>query len=179
MVEQDLNKKFLDSAITTPGLILIDFIDDRYPLLDFGSGVLCTESDEFKSAGLQVVAKKIAPFSDQFFERWNIGWEIFLNHINMAGKSKKIIINKVFLAQVDEKGSAFDQIDFIKKMNQWLNRVYSRISDDLPQSQFIDYIGMDWVARSDHKWGRSPYHFTETHEKFAVNFLNNYSEISR
>ncbi len=96
-------------------MILIDFIDGRYPLLDFGYDFLCTESDEFKTAELNFIVKKIPPFSDDFFERWNLGWEIFFDYINGVGKSNKVIINKVSLLEFDEFWFDFTQISYIKK----------------------------------------------------------------
>jgi hypothetical protein len=59
-------------------------------------------------------------------------------------------------------------------MNSWFDRVCSRILYDIPEVQFIDYSQVSWVARSDHKWGRAPYHFTSSCEESALNSLKNY-----
>jgi len=62
MVERDLSKTFLDLDLNEVDLIIIDFIDDRFPLIELEHGALCTVSDEFKKAELQLDGKKSSHF---------------------------------------------------------------------------------------------------------------------
>lgn len=161
MVERDFNKKFLDFDFNEVDAVIFDFIDDRFPLLKLDCGGCCTESEEFKKMELQLDAKIIQPFSDDFFERWASGWGKLKSVMKELDAFDKILVNKVFLADVDDAGCIFQQKNYISTMNSWLSRVYEFLSSELSGDHFIKYNAGDFVAQSNHKWGRSPFHFND------------------
>lgn len=177
MVQKDFSKNFLDYNFSSVDLILFDFIDDRFPLLELSDGSSCTESEEFKKSELIFDAKKIHPFSNEFFARWEAGWSMVLDKLRSKNAINLVRINKVFLAEIDNSGIHFAGQDFIKKMNSWLGKIYDRLSKDISESQFCNYVEAPFLADSDHKWGRSPFHFEKSIEEYLIKFLNNSCSI--
>lgn len=175
MVEKDFSKNFLDYDFSSIDLILFDFIDDRFPLLELPDGACCTESNEFKKSELDFDAKKIDPFSSNFFDRWEKGWVIVLNKLKCANVINLVKINKVFLAKQDNLGIYFSGQEYIEKMNAWLSKIYDRLSLDLSVDQFCDYKEISFVGDAGHKWGRSPFHFKKSIEKYFIKFLSGQS----
>lgn len=161
MVERDFNKTFLDFEFNEVDAVVFDFIDDRFPLLKLDCGGCCTESEEFKIIEMQLDARIIQPFSDAFFDRWLSGWGKLKSVMKDLDAFDKILVNKVFLADVDDAGCIFPQKKYIATMNSWLSKIYEFLDTELAEDQFINYNAGDLIAQSDHKWGRSPFHFNE------------------
>jgi len=88
MVESDFQKSFLNQSFESIDLIIFDFIDDRFSLLEMPCGACCTDSTEFKTAELRLDAKVISPFSEEFYQRWESGWELVLSNLKSAGGTK-------------------------------------------------------------------------------------------
>lgn len=176
MVEKDFSKNFLDYDFSLVDLILFDFIDDRFPLLELSDGSSCTESDEFKKSDLVFSHRKIHPFTDEFFEKWEQGWVNVLSRIKLYNALDRVLVNKVFLADIDDLGVGFEHQSYISRVNEWLYVVYERLFRDIPSDQFVSYIGTPFIASHNHKWGRSPFHFYNKTEikfiKFIVNSLD-------
>lgn len=137
----------------------------------------CTESSEFKLAELDFAAIKVMSFSDEFYRLWAIGWHRLRARLVDSNSLHKILVNKVFLAHVDDAGDVFEQRLYIDKINAWLARLYERLSVDLDAEQFVDYSGLKFIAKSNHKWGRSPFHFDSNVELHFLKSLKNFSDV--
>lgn len=171
MVHQDFSKNFIDYDFSTIDLIVFDFIDDRFALLELPDGASCTESDEFKKSDLNFRSNRISPFSEEFFNRWENGWNRILEKLIAFDILDRVVINNVLLAEVDNSGVAFEGRNYISRFNSWLHRVYSRLKIDIPEKQFCNYSSTFFVGDSRHKWGRSPFHFDKSVNKAFMNYL--------
>lgn len=172
MVLRDFDKSFLNVDFKKASHIIIDFIDDRFQLLKFNKNFYCTNSEEFRKSEIDFIYSKIEPFSDEFYDCWEAGWRKAVTTFKKFNSLHAVVINKVFLAYFDDMGVEFKQVQYINKLNGWLSRVYERVAEDLTHGQFLDYGSTPFVAKHDHRWGRSPFHFIQDVElKFISNIL--------
>lgn len=172
MVERDFDKSFLKIDLSRIDLIIVDFIDDRYPLLESEAGLSCTDSHEFRKSDLILHFEKIQPFSNDFFSRWEIGWRKLKSKLDSENSLEKLLVNKVFLSEKDDQGEYFEQVNYIQKMNSWLSRVYNFIDRDISGKNFIEYKIEDFIASSHHKWGKSPFHYVQNINYVFLRELN-------
>lgn len=169
MVECDMKKSFFNILKKNEDPIIIDFIDNRFDLLISHGGISITNSSEFQRAKLSLNGfKRINYKSDEFHSLWILGFRKFVQHIS---ESRLVLINRVKLVLHDNKGVGFENIDYINSFNKHLDWCYEQVACLFPSARFIEYNNLS--ADSEHKWGRSPFHFDKNYEKYFVDFLKN------
>lgn len=171
MVENDLLKTTTEIINNTAfDYIIVDFIDERFDLLQKDSGEVFTLSSELTNNVSYQTGYTVPSGSEEFFELWKRGWQGF---INLAEKNKfidKIIVNKVFWANVDENNEAIVEKQFqgwIDKNNKWLEKLYGHIEKE-GKVRIIDYSNDSFIADRSHKWGVAPFHYCQ---QFYLKFL--------
>jgi hypothetical protein len=165
MINRDSCKSFWDFIQIYNDILVVDFTDDRFPLIEFQDGSALTLSAELgkvrKSIPNFIHAKSIDPFSLEYFEKWKLGWEKFVDLMKRKGNLDNVIINKAFWATKDNHGIELPNQNMIYKANEHHLKVYETCARDLPESQFICYPNHLFVASSEHKWGNAPFHFID------------------
>lgn len=150
-------------------VLLIDFIDDRFDLLEFtDDGSAITNSGEFRSAKLKVLDSDyvlIPGLSNLFYEKWNVGWKQLWLFLQETSQERKVLINRVYWAYKDDKNIDFPSRDRIEAANNYLDRLYGSLESFIPSCQFINYDGILFVASTSHVWGRSCFHYTKAVEE--------------
>lgn len=166
MVRRDLEKNIIPALIGLDfDVLILDFIDDRFDLIK-SNNLLITESNEFRAGQFSVDdSTRIATYSDEFEDLWMLGWDLFQDTMSQYGLKSKILINCVFWANIDDKGISFEWGNGIIKANQYLNKRYDFLSSVLQPDQFIKYDNLEFIGKSQHKWGRSPFHYVEEIEE--------------
>lgn len=173
MVENDLHKKTTEYLKSTEfDYLIIDLIDERFGIAMDSNGGLFTLSSEFKdniviNDGLEIIDAG----EDLFFEYWCKGWNDFIDIAKEHNFLHKIILNKVYWANVlDENNTpAFpDYVGWINRNNSWLDRLYSYIEQD-GRINIISYSHNDFIVDKEHRWGIQPYHYTKS---FYLKFLS-------
>lgn len=172
MVEADLTKAFLPYIGTAAyDLLVYDPIDERFDLL-CADGALATRSDEFNRALFEPGSAKVIPSaSPEFFELWCRGWSRLLKALDSRGKRGALRINQVYWAIAAEEGLSLESVvtrEQVDTANKFLDRLYARMREDLPEEQFYTYPPSLLLAARDHKWGVGPFHFVpEFYEAFV------------
>jgi len=144
--------------------LLIDFIDDRFDMLEAPSGGIHTLSSEYMSA-MSKLGRKVNPdnitlkYSDRKWELWQRGWERLTETLSDNGKLDRLIVNRVLYAQQDETGQLMEGQPF-EVENEWLLRIYHYIKNTCPHVQFLHYDPALLIADTNHKWGLSPFHYS-------------------
>ncbi|MFC4298640.1 DUF6270 domain-containing protein [Castellaniella hirudinis] len=170
-VNVDIEKKFLDIISRSDfDVLLMDFIDERFNLLEAGPGKCCTVSAEFKNTD---PFKDIPDFkiiksgSDDFFRRWGNGWNNLVDFLRKNDKLHKLRLNKVLWAARTASGGRYKKYlseeivpdEAIEFANNTLNKMYSFVEKDLKRDQFFTY---DEIKGGDfHKWGPAPFHYAD------------------
>ena len=171
MVESDFNNEVIKStAINDYDFLLIDFLVDRLHLAEI-DGKLVTRSVEFLRSGIKP-DRVINTFSDQYFTLWKKGVDNLFNTVNNTVGLEAIKINKVYWTNVannPQDSIVLSEKWDIEKNNAKLDAMYEYVEKILPSSSIIEIDKGLLVADSDHKWGLSPFHFTDDYYRRMIN----------
>lgn len=179
MVERDIRKDFLNDLTRLEfDTLLIDLIDERYHLYVKPDGTACTLSKELLSSGFPKASdggSRIFSGSEEFWRLWERGWLILVDKLRRLGILDWLRINQVFWASRTEKGDDFGP-DYSNKeidsANQFLDRMYQRISADIPSDQFLRFDHGLMTGSITHTWGISPFHYVDAYYYSAIQQLS-------
>lgn len=148
-------------------LLLVDFVDERFPLFRFADGRLVTVSAELGRSGFPDTreGRMIAPFSDEHFALWQDGWSTFVAELRSAGGLDRLRLNAVWWSEALEGGGEFDPpwtTQAIRCANRHLSRLYERAARDLEAHQVLHLPEGAFQGSADHPWGPAPFHYTRT-----------------
>lgn len=179
MVIADANKTFLKIIHEKEfDHLVIDFTDDRFDILELQNYSLITLSAEFRKTlqsnkSLSSKNKIVKAFSEEFFLKWVSGWIALSKILKQTNQLNKVLINCINWAKIDDRGERFPNEEYINQVNIDLNKKYNFLSSQLSSNQFIKYPEDLFVAKSNHKWGRTPFHFQKEVDLFFINRLIN------
>jgi hypothetical protein len=178
MVERDIRKDFLnDLAGLQFDVLLLDLIDERFNLYVEPKGRACTLSSELLSSGFPVDSdggSRISTGSEEFWRLWEAGWETFVNKLRGLGALDRLLVNQVFWSSRTENGGNFEphySSRHIDSANQFLDRMYQRISADIPSEQFLQFDQGLMTGSIAHTWGISPFHYVDGYYHSAIQHL--------
>ena len=178
MVERDIRKDFLNDLTQLEfDILLIDLIDERYHLYVKADGTACTLSKELLSSGFPKASDgglRIYSGSEEFWRLWEAGWLILVDKLRRLGVFDRLRVNQVFWASRTEKGDDFEPHFSIRKIdsaNQFLDRMYQRISADIPPDQFLRFDHGLMTGSMTHTWGISPFHYVDAYYHAAIQQL--------
>lgn len=170
-VYRDLSKGYFNSIKNTDfDYLVIDFIDERFRLLQLSSGEVFTFSNELGSTDFisSLVSKgKVVPANtDTHFELWKKGWNSFIRAAKTMGILDKVVVNKLYWAKLDEVGREVSSYtrnsnDYINTSNNYLDKIYQYCSQDIESNNFLVYEEASFLTKSDHEWGPAPFHYVD------------------
>lgn len=151
---------------------IYDLIDERFDLVQHGSRI-ATRSNEFLSGVvLSEADQRIASGSDDFFSLWESGWERLIDVFTAIDAVAKIRIHVVHWAVRTNSGPfPKAKVKEAKRANTMLDLMYSRMSLDLTESQFLVPDRSLVVGADDHKWGPAPFHFADEYYEAFIALL--------
>lgn len=178
MVERDIRKDFLtDLAGLQFDVLLIDLIDERFNLYVEPGGRACTLSIELSSSGFPIDSgrgSRIYSGSEEFWRLWEAGWSILVNQLRHLGVLDRLRVNQVFWSSQTENGGSFEphySRRLIDSANQFLHRMYQRVSADIPTEQFLTFDHGLMMGSTNHVWGISPFHYVDAYYYIAIQQL--------
>ena len=156
MVGWDLRRSAADILRAAHAdIVLLDLVDERFSLLD-AEGALVTLSGEFMKVGHKPDPEcVIAPGSPRHMDAWERGMRSFLD---VVGRDR-VVVNKVRWATHDDHGEPLVKQEWIARSNDTLSTMYDALAEQ--GVRFIAYPDELFVADHDHKWGVSPFHYTQ------------------
>lgn len=143
--------------------LIYDPIDERLTIADFVDGGVVTVSNEFSRLGLPRAQYRETPFpSQEHFERWTAGWETFMRLLDMHDARDRLIVHRArWVQRVEGSDELTAEPEVIARANDWLERAYARMAEDIPADRFISVSEDHQVADAAHQWGTSPFHYTK------------------
>ncbi|GAA4814601.1 DUF6270 domain-containing protein [Nocardioides caeni] len=177
VVAMDLEKAFVPWLETADfDLLVLDCIDERFALLREPGGALVTRSSEFAAAGVDISGWEVVrPNSEQFFDLWEEAWGRFVEVLDATGTRDRVRINRVRWATAfDGPGAEFPAFygpQRIRRSNEFLERAYARMAQDLTPEQFWTYDDHELLATTEHQWGPAPFHYTPAFYRRFVHHL--------
>jgi hypothetical protein len=168
MVKADLQKT-LPATLSQSAydILLYDAIDERLHLFQFSDGSLCTILPELQAAGFDFRSaggRVIQSGSEAFFKLWELGWIRFVRLLESLNRLSKLRINVVRWATRPPSGSSFSAQhtnESILAANTFLERLYSRMRDDIEVQQFLTFPEELMRAASVHRGGIGPFHYVD------------------
>lgn len=157
MVTWDAEKALPGMLRTVPhDVVVIDFIDERLATVRVNGGVLAVSTEAVR-AGLDPTGlTRLRMTDERFFAEWVRAIAPLLEQL----KEHRVILNRVFWARYDDTGDDLRDRFAVDKHNEVLRRMYDHVAQSLA-CETIEYPNELLVADSNHRWGLSPFHFTE------------------
>lgn len=135
-------------------LLLVDLIDERLRTVRSGPGYY-TYSPEAQRCGMTVEKKALVlPGSEEHMTNFKAGLRRLLETV----PPERIVVNRVFWAEIDVNGKEAAPPESIAENNKILAELYSCF-DAVEGVRFIDYSPEQLTADPEHKWGASPFHY--------------------
>lgn len=166
MVLADMEKTaFRDLTSLSFDALIIDFIDDRFPILVSGKrgATLSTEYIEgrAKAGGAELSPDEVIEAKPSIkMQWWEEGFGRLLGVMERNHPGTPIIINRVYWAERTIDGDPLPiWIGNAREENDYLDSLYRRCSA-APAVRFIDYPGT-FLADPRHVWGLSPFHYPQ------------------
>lgn len=176
IVNYDIIKKFKNDITELDfDYLLIDFIDERFNLWRSPEGGLLTLSNEFMSARCVLNGGNIIQSgSIEWLSYWEEAWHQLYEIMKESGLLHKIIINESYWSESITSG--YEKIPnypnaLIKRSNEVLTKLYGIIKTNLPESAFIKFSQCELIAKHDHQWGISPFHYVDDYYKKIISSL--------
>ncbi|MDR1186655.1 MAG: DUF6270 domain-containing protein [Bifidobacteriaceae bacterium] len=158
-------------------IILIDLIDERYPLLRRGRETFATDSSEFEETGfVETSERRLDWRSRERLAAWRRAWRRLARELKRAKKLDAVRLNRAFWATKMSDGTDYPGVAVNPaahgQVNAVLAQMYAWIERDLDLSQVYDYEDSELTADTEHKWGTAPYHFPPAYnQRLKANLL--------
>ncbi|AOA59205.1 DUF6270 domain-containing protein [Acinetobacter larvae] len=170
IVEYDLQHSILKSIVSSEyDVLLMDLIDERFHLALLDNNQLVTRSNEFLKTKIKPKSL-INTHSDKFFDLWKQGVDNFFSILDEKGTINTIKLQRTFWTNELDSGSKIENIsdEQVLQENEKLEQMYLYLERYLKKDQFIE-IPLDLIiAKSDHKWGVSPFHFIDDYYHYVI-----------
>lgn len=161
-------------ATTKSDYIIIDLLDERFGLFKFENSIISISNELLESTFYQENKIKFLPYDKNQLQIAAI-IDTFYKYLENYDKTNKIILHKVFCVDYykDREGKIrkFDDKKIIenRRINDILNQFYYYIEQDFVDLKTIQIQGMGF---ENHKWGLSPFHFTDDYYERFIRALD-------
>ncbi len=134
---RDLGRTLLaDVVASRPDVVVLDALEERWPLIALPSGAVVTASPELRALGAPPGEQ--VPFgSDRHFGLWEAGWESAVAVFDSVGLRDRLVLHRALLPTEDETGAPLEGSAELRRANEFLTRVYRRMQEDLPWRRVV------------------------------------------
>lgn len=157
MVLTDVHKRLAEQLRAhTAGPVLLDFIDERLDVRMIGGSIITQSPELLRSmppAPLELLIQSGSPAHRAAFR-------IGLQHLVSVVDPSRIVVNRVYWSEVDNRGERVVDGETAARNNALLDEFYG-VAEECGIARFLSYGPDLLIADADHKWGRSPFHFVE------------------
>ena len=176
MLQQDFAKNGLFLADYATGILIIDFIDERFNLLKIND-TLITESTAFVESNLE----KVFPIQEilqrgaqEDFDLWADACFKFTQLMPEAIRKNTVLHKAFWVKKYLEKDVVYDfenqhEIDFFNKN---LTYYYDTFQSIYNPGHIIEIASENSMGDASHLWGKAPFHYTlEYYQEFYQQVL--------
>lgn len=178
MVEADIQSTFLDTLtdVDSDEVLIIDLIDERFDVLYLpSSDSFITLSTEIMSTGFVPEDHGTIVKSGSEVHRflWERAWNLFVKKAKELNILSKIYLNRVFWGKKLDTGELIPGTseNYTNKNNEYIRWMYSVVEKSLPQQNIVDVPEEYFTSTLAHRWGPSPFHYTDRYYEFMANKL--------
>ncbi len=166
MLERDIASSFWEILRETePEYIFLDFIEERFDVIEYGGGFL-TGSDAFEGARGKPEHYRLIPReSRECRELWEKSFQEFVEKTKRISPKCRIIVIENYLSEEvgDIHGrESYSQIDEIRRMNGILREYYSFAEKRYEDISFVRAWECDYYYTDrEYEYGAVPSHLNE------------------
>jgi len=160
-VVEDHRKTALDPLADIDHPILIDLIDERWPLIDTGSG-LVTSTIYFRNAGLDKrPGYRPAPNDTELADDGPFAMAARAFAARLP--QRPVLIHRAFWASHDTKGEPLSDLQRTRRNNNQLERAYAILEAALGERALppVEVDASLRIGDPAHRWGPGPYHYID------------------
>lgn len=179
MLEMDLKKECLSALeMQHSQYLIIDLIDERFDLGKVADSYFTISGEFIESKVLDSVKydviKKTEGFEKYLDKSIEAYVEEFCDRILKIYEPQNIILHKAFMVDYyvnsDKKTKkfSFSYLNYNKRVNKVLTRMYECIEQCIPQAIIID-LCEEYCADEAHKWGLAPKHYQQEYYIAVMN----------
>ncbi len=173
----------LEKYAAESDIVIVDLVDERGGVVDFGSGFATKLSEYWSSGGREASrgATQIAFGTDEHFALWREGAERMLGVLVQLELLHRTIVIRTPWAQHDEDGDPLTIPGWMmapSEADARYDRYFQLLEDagvrtlELPRALA--------VSSKQHKWGSSPFHYAEpAYEHLAAGLRSFAAEVAR
>lgn len=147
-------------------VVLLDFLEERYPVGRLRDGSCITVSDAFKGSRLwgQLEFQELEPFSEAFMTLWRERCDRFVELLKKRYHGARIILVKMFLAEehgrVGGERTPFEG-DWIDAVNCGLREMYAYFIQRHGSVETIEIPRAHFYTDDNFRHGCHPWHLNE------------------
>lgn len=141
--------------------IVIDLIDERWPLGDTGSG-LVTSTSYFRNAGL-ADRPGFTPVQNDVKLAVDGPFTTAVRALVARLPKQPVLIHRAFWASHTTAGEPVNDVKITDKNNRWLERAYAILETALGEHALppVEVDAALRIADPGHRWGVGPYHYID------------------
>lgn len=154
-------------------VLVLDAINDRFPLALFPDGGLATLTSDFRTLGTDTTRyTKIHPLTEESWNRWRAGWTSLINLLDQLGARDRLIVHRAFWAAHAANGaSTVEDPHTVSLANRWLERIYDHMTEALEPHQLIEVESRHRVAAPDVHWAVAPFSYEVNYYRLLLQRL--------
>lgn len=162
----------IDAVGDEVDLVLIDLVDERSGVVDFGAGTYVTKLSEFWGAGGREVstdARLIALGTNEHFSLWRDGAALLANALGDKHLLDRTVVIRTDWSSRFETGETLNVPAWMMHPSE-ANAAYGPYFDELASTGLRICELPSELARTsrNHRWGPSPFHYQDAaYEYFA------------
>lgn len=136
--------------------VVIDLIEERVDLVETEPGEYVTRNQILSAMSDfdRHAATRIRIFSASGYARWSESLPRFADMLLEHVPAARVMIHKALYAPVR---------DDAEEANRYLEQMYGRLHEEIPQATLIVPSSDVFRAKPDHKWGPAPFHFVDAY----------------
>ena len=154
--------------------ILIDLLDERFGLYKFRDSFISNSNELQEAKYYQKYKEEFVNLDKESLSKAKI-IEIFYEYLKRYDRDNIIILHKVYCSNqyIDDNGEVhtFEQrvVDENNRINDMLNQFYYYMEMTFPN---LKTIQIQDIAYAGHKWGLTPFHYTNKYYEKFIEKLN-------
>ena len=163
MVAADFTKTVL-TAIQDGNfdIFLVDFIDERFNVLELSENKVVTISKEYKKAKAGKYKGKVLSWNSvEKFNYWKAGFDKIIEVLKCSAQLHKLKVLKLYWSEQDNNGAKLDEYseEMLRQNNLYLDELYNYVRAKLGGGVLVDFAPELFKADVEHKWGVQPFHY--------------------
>ncbi len=156
--------------------LLIDFLEERFGIIDFSDGKYITNSDALKDTGFcSDNYKKYEITDNNYIELWKDACEKFVSFLKENISSRNIILIRMLLSEKLQDGTFYPDAEIIRAKNNILTKMYDIFMAICKEKNYLvrelSIPESMLYTELNHTYGHLPEHFNKTAIVVSANSL--------